>query len=206
MLVEVVNAHFYNTELAINEVALSQTPIVSNHPNFEQLECLYACVVSIKSWFDVFFKIPPAAYVGFPFSIFSQLVRCLVALYRLSTLADPAWNKDGVRRTADLLPIMDHLIGNMERASTQAGYSDNRKGTDTEDVFSRTAKAFRSMRSGWEARLRPVSGPVISIDTPIGSLPNHNDDMALSDQFPVDLSNDDWMMDFLMAPNHSGGF
>lgn len=199
-----VHAHFYATELAINEVGLSQMPIVTNHPDFEQLECLHACVGSIKSWFEVFFDIPPAAYVGFPFSIFSQLVKCLVTLYRLSTLTDLAWDKDGVRRTADLLSIMDHVISNMERASTQAGYSDNNNGTETEDVFFRTAKTFRSMRSAWEAKVRPMDSLAISTATPT-DLPHQEDGLPFSDPFPVELSNDDWMMDFLMAPNHSGG-
>ena len=46
---EVVLAHLYSTELTINEISLSQMPIISNHSSFQQVECLYVCVESVKS-------------------------------------------------------------------------------------------------------------------------------------------------------------
>lgn len=193
-LAEVVLAHFYSTELTINEIALSQVPIITNHSNFEQLKCLYACIESIKSWFEVFFTIPPVAYIGFPFSIFSQLVRCLVTLYRLSTLNDPAWDKDGVRKTADLLLILDHVISNMEQVTTAAEL-DNNDSVDG-DIFSRTAKMFRSIRVGWEAKLVPDDLTVSPI-----SRPQSVNEIPLPETFPVDISDNDWLMDFLLAPS-----
>ena len=77
------------------------------------------------------------------FFIFSQLVHCLVTLYKLSTLDDPAWKKNGVQKTADLLLILDQLINNLEQVSALAGLdnNDNVEG----DVFSRTANIFRSI-------------------------------------------------------------
>ena len=137
---EVLLAHLYSTELTINGIALTQVPILTNHSNFQQLECLYACVESIKSWFEVFFSIPPAAYIGFPLSMFSQRVHCLVTLYSLSTLDDPVWDKNGVWKTADLLLILDQVINNMEQVATPAEL-DNIDSSDR-DMFSRTAKRF----------------------------------------------------------------
>ena len=151
-LAEVVLAHLYSTELTVDEIALSQVPVITNDSSFKQLKSLYGCVESIKSWFEVFFSIPPAKYTGFPFSIFSQFVHCLVTLYTLSTLNDPAWDKNGVGETANLLLILDQLINNLEQAATMAGL-DNHDSTEGE-VFSQTAKKFRSVRPEWEAKLK----------------------------------------------------
>lgn len=132
------------TELTVNEIAFSQAPIISNHSNFKQVKCLYACVESTKSWFEVFFTILPIDYIGFPFSIFSQLVHSLVTLHRLSTLKDRAWDKKGVQETADLLLILGQVINNMDQVATLAGLDNN--GSTEGGVFSRTARKFRSIR------------------------------------------------------------
>ena len=177
---EVVLAHVYSTELKINEISLSQIPVISHESSFQQVEYLYACVESVKSWFEVLFTIPPNAYIGFPFSVFSQLVRCLITLDRLSTLDDPACNKNGVQKTADLLLIFDQVINNMEQISALAGLdnSDSAEG----DVFSRTANIFRSIRPRWEAIL---VGPVGSTVSTSPNLPNANGP-PLAEDFPLE--------------------
>lgn len=194
-LAEVVLAHLYITELTINEIALFQMPIITNHPNFQQLQCLYACIESIKSWFEVFFSISPIAYIGFPFSIFSQLVRCLATLYRLSTLDDPAWDKKGVQKTADLLHILDRVINNMEQVKTLAGLNNNE--STEEDIFSQTAKLFRSIRPGWEAKLGPDDLMISTTSTL-----DDTSETSLAEAFPVNFSDNDWLTDFLLSPNY----
>ena len=188
-------AHLYSTELTINEVALSQMPIISNHLNFQRVESLYACVESVMSWFETFFTIPPGAYIRFPFSIFSQLIRCLVTLYKLSTLDDPALDKNGVQMTADLLLILDHVIENMEQVSVLAGL-DKKDGLERV-VFLRTANMLRSIRPGWEAVL---VGSDASKASAIPNLPNA-DDLSLSEAFPLGQYDNDWLTDFFLAPS-----
>lgn len=62
-------------------MALAQLPItVDTDPDFTQLISLFACVESIRSWFNVFIKVLPSSYIGFPFSIFSQLMHCLTII------------------------------------------------------------------------------------------------------------------------------
>ena len=193
-LTEVVLAHLYCTELSVNEIAFSQVPILTNFSDLKQLKRLYACVESIRSWFEVFLAIPPADYIGFPFSIFSQLVHCLTTLYRLSTLNDPNWDKGSVRETTDLLPVLDQVINNMEQVAAVAGLdnSDIAEG----DVFSRTARKFRSIRLEWEAKLGPDELMVSAIPT------RQSADATLTEAFPADFPDNDWMMDFLLDPSY----
>ncbi len=191
-LAEVVLVHLYSTELTVNEIALSQVPVITNDSDFKQLNRLYCCVESTKSWFEVFFSIPPSEYIWFPFSIFSQFVHCLFTLYRLSTLNDPAWDKDGVGETANLLLTLDQLINNLE----QAAGLDNHDSTEG-DVLSRTAKKFRSIRPEWEAKLGSDNLMVPTLPTPQSA-----SETLLPEDFPVDFADTDWMMDFLLTPNY----
>ena len=188
----VVLAHLYTTELAINEIALSRMPIVNDHSSLKHVKVLFACVESVKSWFEVFFAIPLIEYIGFPFSILSQLSHCLVTLYRLSTLNDPAWDKNGVQETAHLLLILDQVINKLEQATATLDSNDSPLG----EVFSRTAKKFRSLRPDWEAKLGPDDSTVFA--NPTAQTINET---PLAGDFPIDFPEDDWMMDFLLAPS-----
>jgi hypothetical protein len=182
---EVLLAHLHSTGLTINETALSPLPIASNSSNLQQLECLYSCLDSIKSWFDVFFTIPPGDYVGFSFSIFSQLSRCLITLYKLSSLEDPSWPKAEVRKTADVLSILDRVINNLAQVSVLAGLDSSDMG---EDIFARTAKRFNSIRVGWEAKLG------VDVVVATGAAGSTVDAAPLYD-FPVEFPESDWPMD-----------
>lgn len=122
-------------------------PVVTEFSDLKQLKRLYACIESIKSWFEMFLAIPPADYIGFPFSISSQLVHCLTTLYRLSTLNDSNWDKGSVRETTDLLPILDQVINNMEQVAAVAGLDDSDIAEGYE--FFRTARKFRPIRLEW---------------------------------------------------------
>ena len=191
-LADVILAHLWSTELTINEIALVQLPIAADHSSFKRIEALYTCLKSIKSWFELFFNIPLTNYIKFPFSIFSQLVHCLYILFRLSTLDDPAWDKHGVKDTADLLPIMDQLVINLEQAAAKFDTHDNPE----EDLFSRAAKKYRTIRLEWETKLRPEDLTVSTVpDAQIGS------DYALPEDFSMEFPDTDWMMDFLLTPN-----
>ena len=191
-LAAVVLAHLYTTELTINEIALSRIPIVNDHSSLKHVKVLFACVESVKSWFEVFFTIPLIEYIGFSFSILSQLVHCLVTLYKLSTLNDPAWDKNGVQESANLLLILDQVINNLEQATATFDCSDSPLG----ELFSRTAKKFRSLRLDWEAKLGPEDSTVVAIPT---AQTTH--EAPLAGDFPNEFLEDDWMMDFLLAPS-----
>ena len=181
-------SHLYITELTINEIALSKAPMISNNLGFERLESLYLCLNSIKSWFDIFFNIPLADYIGFSFSVFSQLAHCLVTLYKLSTLDDPAWDKTFVRNTVNLLLILDTLSNKMEEGAKLA-YLD----TDSVegDIFTRSVKMTRAIRLKWEVKLSEPMGDSTSAAQDV--------DEPIQDSFPMDFSDDGWLNDLLVS-------
>ncbi|KAE9369122.1 hypothetical protein N431DRAFT_412898 [Stipitochalara longipes BDJ] len=182
--------HLYSIEL---DMALSPTFLHTNHLTSLQRTCLGAGLESIKSWFEVFFKITPAAYIGFSFPITSQLVRCLFTLSRLTTLDSLSWDESCVWKKSDVLFILDRVINNLEQVEVVARLDNGE--TPGGDVFSCTARMFRSLRSGLEVALDPH-------DTSTVPLEQNIEETFSMDGLIVDTFDNDWLMDLLLSPNY----
>ncbi|KAL9107001.1 MAG: hypothetical protein Q9227_008037 [Pyrenula ochraceoflavens] len=183
-----------NNPFAELDVSLSPTFLHTHHLTLHQRKHLITGFESIRSWFNVFFTITPAAYVGFPFSIFSQLAGCLMTLYRLSTLDDPTWDENGVLKSESPLRILDRVVNNMEQVATFVGL-DNSDSPDG-DIFSRVAQMFRSVRPSWESNLRRDDVVRSNVDTP-PSL----DEPVFSDTLGLDVFDPNWLMDLYLLPD-----
>ncbi|OJJ50287.1 hypothetical protein ASPZODRAFT_2117511 [Penicilliopsis zonata CBS 506.65] len=169
--------HAHSATLAINDFALSGLPIVLENSRSLQLDCLYACLDSVKLYFDLFFAIPPAAFFDLPVSICGQVNQTLSALYRLSILDDPAWDRVAVRKIVDIQIIFDRLFDVLQQAAVLAGLD----GGVENPILSKAMQAFRSIRSRWEARERSEL-----MSTPL----NMNEDFldpSIGDMLGVDL-------------------
>ncbi|KAH6714976.1 hypothetical protein BKA61DRAFT_603464 [Leptodontidium sp. MPI-SDFR-AT-0119] len=148
---DVLLLNMYDTELRIHEAALSPCAVIlSESCSFYRLESLHACLVAANSWFEVFFTIPPAEYVGFTFATFSQLGSSAGALYKLSILEDGAWDRVIVRRTADILAIADRLAQNLEQVRTLAGLECD---GGEEDIFTRVAGKIKTIMRKWAEKI-----------------------------------------------------
>ncbi|PYI35854.1 hypothetical protein BP00DRAFT_333610 [Aspergillus indologenus CBS 114.80] len=198
--------HHYNTSLSLYESALTKGAIASiTNVSYEHLDYLYGCLEATKSWFDVFLSIPPAEYIGFPFAIFSQMVQNLVTLYQLTTLDNSVWDTTNVRRTADIIQIMNMVISNMGQVASLNGIDGDPGG----DIFSNIAKTYQAVRMGWETKLDPtplgshVANSIPSLSVPTLSEPP--DALSVSDTFPL-VEDNDWLADMLstMDRNNKG--
>ena len=190
-LADVILLHLYHSEIQIHEIGLSSAIDSTSPLTFQQLKSVCACNEAIKSWFEVFFSIPISAYIAFPSPIFTQLMTCLITLYRILTFDNPAWDKDAARQTADLIPIFDRVLANGEQAPKALGLDNS--GSLDGDVFTRSVKMLRTLRPAWEAKLRR-NNPVAA-DAPT---PQSNEDILLADSLPTDFSDNDWLMDMLI--------
>ena len=138
-------ATLYYAELSINEMALSRAALTFDNPGFQRLENLCACLAAAKSWMDIFLKFPPLEYARLSFTFWVQLMRCVVVLYKLSTLDDPAWDRQLVRDTIDLITVMEQITSNMEWFSGHIG-------EDSDDgMIARAARFLRCIQTGCSA-------------------------------------------------------
>ncbi|KAG9229196.1 hypothetical protein BJ875DRAFT_475560 [Amylocarpus encephaloides] len=161
--------HMHSTSLLIHGIGFSKTPIPSaDDSNMQRIERLYASFNSAKSWLDIFLAIPTTAYVGFPFSIFAQLMRALVALFELSTLEDPAWDTSLVRGSTDVMLILDQIIANMQQAGSVQTMGMR---ATKENNFDRAAETFLGIRARWRLKLpEPRVNPSFIIEPGSGEV------------------------------------
>ncbi|KAL1963469.1 hypothetical protein VTN77DRAFT_8370 [Rasamsonia byssochlamydoides] len=179
------------TEVAVNEIALSRAPLVSVgwDTDFQALEYLYACLQSIKAWFDVFFKCPPSAYVGFSLLTFAQLGYCIFALHRLSTLNDPAWDTRFVRSTVDFSLVLDRVLNNVHQARAACGWKIGHE----EDALTKSTKAITALKSWWESR----DVDSVRASVPVGGTPATEEQLPTAGVFPAFDDDDPLLKDIL---------
>lgn len=198
----IMDLHVLTAELIIYETALSSTQppqttlAFSGTRPYHRNRYLNACLETICSFFRVFLLLQPEEYMGFTFSMISQLIRCLALLYHLSTLEEPGWNKEYVQSTIDLLQILDALIEKTAQVPIAAGI-DNTGCEEAEvDVFTRTGRRFKSLRPGWAAALgRADEQTRVNGHNIMGS--SQMDEIA---DFNLDWLDDDWLMSYAILP------
>lgn len=148
---ETILLYFYNTEISLYEIALSQSAIFPNDPSFRRLDSLYACLYATKSWFDIFLAIPPAHYIGFPTSMLTQMAHCIIVLYRLSTFDDQDWDLGLVKQALDFPVVLDQLIQRISQVRIAAAMRDD--GTEENNIFCGTKRRLEAIRSWWDVRV-----------------------------------------------------
>ncbi|GLA33621.1 hypothetical protein AnigIFM63309_000454 [Aspergillus niger] len=198
---KIVLLHHYNTSLSLYESALPKGAISSTvNVTYEHLDYLYGCLDATKSWFDVFLSIPSGEYIGFPFAVFAQMVQNLATLFQLSTLESSLWDTTNVRRTADILQILDTIVSNMSLVATINGLD----GDPGADIFSTIAQTYHAVRVGWETRL--FTNPIGSsaVDSVPQILNQTLSDILTTPADPLPLIGDnDWLTDALNTMNRN---
>ncbi|KAG7056027.1 Zn(II)2Cys6 transcription factor [Colletotrichum scovillei] len=154
---DTIIAQLHCTELSIQEITLSNktgTCVPANLPDVARLDIYYACLHAVKAWFDHFLTLPPAAYYTTPFLTFSQLSHCTIALYRLSVLEDPVWDRASVRSTIDLIATLDEIGDRFMRVCSEAGLN-----VDVEEgnAFAKAVKTIKGLKGTWEASMAPLA-------------------------------------------------
>jgi hypothetical protein len=173
----------YIAELSIHEIGLSQAPYNFSSQYNQRLECLCACLNAAKSGVDIFLSILPAQYVGFSASIYSNLARCFIGIYRLSTFEHPEWDQGLVRENLDVSLFLEEAEKNFTQVKEAAGL--DLGGSEDIDVFNIMASKFRTVKMFWDAT-------TVSTMAPLSIAPS--DGMG---DFPMEFLDDDWLRDLL---------
>jgi len=178
-------ACFHYTKVSIHERAYPADAALScNMTGPQHLQCLCTSLEAAKSFVDLTFMMPPARWIEMPLHFRIQFMRCLVALYRLSVHEDPAWDKQAVRKTIDLMAVFDHVITSMEQRSVEIGDPDD-------DIIIHLCKVMKGFRAFCAPKLAPDET----------TLRESNSQAAMDEDFLfpefMDLADDAWLQDVL---------
>ncbi len=150
---EIVQLFMLTTELIVNEAAPKAPLTVAGTTDLLRLECLERVLACADAWFRIFFSMPDTALLELPLAIFWQLHHNTAALFRLTVLDDPAWDRDAVRRTVDVFEMLERLAVNLEHVPGLTG----RNADDEDDAVCESVRAIREMKGNWEAEVAAAS-------------------------------------------------
>lgn len=133
------------------------------------------------------------------------MILCVTILKYLSVLDDPAWNRQDVRNTVDLLATVDAMIQKLDRVCAEANLQCD------DSLFNLLSKLLGKCRVWADVRL-DVASQIQGVDGAAashGACPAENSQSGSSsipdlDQMmwlqTMDLENDNWFEDALNLP------
>lgn len=148
--------HFHFTELLILESSITQqqqpqqrVPL-GDTAHLKRFEVYQGQLNSIRSWLNTFHTTDFRLYGDMAFFSYSELVRVMVCLHKLTTLDNPPWYSPAVRKSLDLIPALDKLVATFEqlRAAAMAVSSPGSAGVG--EAFGWAISVFQSMKATWK--------------------------------------------------------
>ncbi|KAJ9165814.1 Transcriptional regulator WAR1 [Coniochaeta hoffmannii] len=202
---EVLRLQLLYSEIVVLEAGLGRTPYNPAKPDLRRYEILSRLANTVKRYFELYWPVAEAYYTAITFAIWCQVAHSLMTLYKLSTLDEPAWDRDALRRDLDLLEVCDLIIRGMDEAGARRRPEMSGMATvppqcpaDT-DIFSACGRMIVSMRNAWAAELAAqqpdAADPAAADQGPAdsgGFVENFN---AGGLAVPVNFLDDAWLTD-----------
>jgi hypothetical protein len=139
---------------------------------------------------------PTIDWIGITVDSFAQFTHFLVVLFKLTTLDEPDWDLDEVRRRADLFNILDSSCDMLQGLPSALGIIDAdgpRRG-----LFFKTSDLLKTIKALFLAEMPssmrpPPHAPDYTSD--YGSAGEHVEDMLPADDFLFNISDEPWLSD-----------
>jgi hypothetical protein len=102
--------HYHSVEIHLFEIGLSKPHHTGTNESFQRLELLYACLLSAKSYIEVFFLVPTASYYSLSLVTWIQLSHTLTILCRLLLVNSEGWDVAHARELLDFAAVLKRLF------------------------------------------------------------------------------------------------
>ena len=141
--------------MILYEIGLSKARLPNTaHPNdFHRLEILYACLESVRNFFESSLAIPPASFWHLSVVHFAQLAYAIGMIQRLSTFEDPMWDLHYVAEKVNLLRIVDRICIIFDEAMRHGGTESSSNVSESISLFPRIVGKLRKLKVLFEAQL-----------------------------------------------------
>lgn len=109
--------------MSIYKVGYSKSPqLVFSDQGFERLECLHACLQTLKNFFEVFQALSPSNYHRHPTVMMKLVSRAHVILEVLGSFQHPEWDLDYSNSILSFSNVLLVFADRMESASSALGF------------------------------------------------------------------------------------
>lgn len=170
----------------------------STQPSLNRLKYLNASLISVKAWLETFRSIPLIRYQGVSTMILHHFRHCIGMLLVLSTLDDPAWDKQDARRTVDFLGMVDFIMTNFGKVAEAIGMDTGPADEKGNDAFSQAARRGMMIRDIWAKNLaegdaQPDSEPAVAATSSMPGLTAMGWTGYVGGVNDIDFGDFDWM-------------
>lgn len=158
------------------------------------MECVERCL-------SVIHDMPLEDWVGVTVDKFSEFMHCLIALFKLTSLNEPMWDTEEVRKRADVLQLMDKYCETMSRVAVETRMVDAelpRKG-----LFFKGPSLLRAIRGLMAAEMANKGSSSAMEKAPVGDhameiMPDVPFDVDTKNNFLINLDNEPWLSDLFI--------
>lgn len=192
--------YIYGTEIIIKGALLNRTKVQdqTDLPDPMRLEGLNSVLTAIERWFEVFNELPFVDTIGITCNIFIQFWRCIMLLFKLTTLEEPGWDKEVVRKRVDFVNMLERFAQRLDRIPAIIGMMDA-DGINKNGVFFKSALLLRSAKALFLAEL---TASLPQMDTEPRDNPGPEESVggfSVPDDIVMNLASYPWMADILMS-------
>lgn len=195
--IDIAQLYSHDTELTIQESMLrrpraqDQASGLSSIQRIRDLDTVLTC---IERWQAVSIEMAPGDWIGISVDGFTQFTHCLVVLFKLTMLEEPGWDVDEVRKRADVFGILDHTCEVVHRVPAAVGMVD--ADGPRNGLFFKVTYFLRAIKALFLSELPPT----IQVDSSRGNSSDPADpmaDVAISDDFILNLADEPWFSDIM---------
>ncbi|KAI0159927.1 hypothetical protein GGR52DRAFT_167962 [Hypoxylon sp. FL1284] len=216
---KVVLSYMYITELCIADMSLwNVNPWLTTHPmkplhasasgssggggvaDLGKLDAYYSSLQASKAVLDNFLGFTPSEYLRVPFSMTLHFGRASQTVYRLLLVDDPDWDRAVVRRSIDLMAVMERVAARYEGVHRACGFEPT-DDPDAFDYYSKAAAALRATIPAWSASIEQANAAAAPAQAAAGDAPPAAAAGSFDVQFPIDFTSMEWLDDPWLTSN-----
>ena len=188
----VIKMSFILTELDIHEcIANPETPLDNHGLSVSDNLLRYSNqLICLKDWWQLFLSISPDQFPDVSFPVLTQLIHCIVSLFRLTILPHPDWDRFLARDTADITEYLKKFADIAEDSHQQVGLLCDR----SDDILSKTAKTMRKLRQFFLNMM--VMNDLIAIGSEEPALDFGE---PIPDMMDLDFWSNQWLADMIVS-------
>ena len=188
--------YLYSTEITIKETLLN-SPRVQDQTGLSQLqrlEGLNSILTAIERWFEVFYEMPLTDWIGVTCVIFSQLGHCIMLLFKLTTLDEPGWDTDEVKKRADLVDMLERIAIRFDDIPSALGVADADSTGET-GLFFKSSRLIRGLRALFLAELGTTSLQTNVQSNGSSVMAEFTGVSSVADDLAMNFADDPWLAD-----------
>ncbi|KAL3473221.1 hypothetical protein BJX99DRAFT_234092 [Aspergillus californicus] len=157
---DTILAQFYAVKLRIHTLAFipetavespGGTSLPAEALSWEQVNCMQGALQAIRSWVEIYYRIPPQDFPCFTLITWAQLGRSLVSIFRLATVVDVAWDREIVWRTVNLFDIIKRTAQCLHEVSGA------KEDEESDDFWWHVGRLGRTIRAWMEPHVKDES-------------------------------------------------